>query len=206
MVNTNRFDLGSDTQRVDIMVDLETLGTSFDATVVQIAAVSFDIETGEELDSFVHTADIRKGSDALNVDGNTLYWWIRNHSDLLRDMITRGDAEVSPSSLMFMFYEWLNRQGSFLDRYLWGNGILFDNAIVRHQMEKMGFEYPIKYTNDRDVRTITELAAMKLGMSDYEFRETTKDGAFTPHVAYHDCLQQIKTVSEAFNVLGDRHD
>ena len=44
--------------RIDIMVDLETLGRTGEYTVFQIGAVAFDIETGEVKNEFDMTADI----------------------------------------------------------------------------------------------------------------------------------------------------
>lgn len=38
--------------RIDIMCDLETLGTKADSTIIQIAAIAFDIYGGKELSFF----------------------------------------------------------------------------------------------------------------------------------------------------------
>ena len=61
--------------RTDVMVDIETLGTKEGATIFQIAAVSFDITTGETLDSINLIGDISK-YETLTVDGSTLKWWL----------------------------------------------------------------------------------------------------------------------------------
>ena len=42
------------------MVDLETLGNETGSTIIQIAAIMFDVETGEQYSEFNMIADIEK--------------------------------------------------------------------------------------------------------------------------------------------------
>lgn len=53
--------------RKDIMVDIETLGTGENATVFQISAMSFNIQTGDKYDSINLIGDIEKYG-SLNVE------------------------------------------------------------------------------------------------------------------------------------------
>src|SRR5690625_4007009 len=143
--------------RKDIMVDIETLGKKSSSTIFQIAAVSFDITSGEIYSSFNHIADI-EDNRILNVDGSTLKWWLNTDKALLNKLLNKGEG--SSEQLLIDFHDWLSSQSEDeRDTYLWGNGILFDNKMIQHQFELIGLDYPIFYRNDRDVRTVLELTS-----------------------------------------------
>ena len=151
-----------ETKRINIMVDLETLSTEENPTVFQIAACSFDIETGEILSFFEKTADISCSSQ-LNVSGSTLKWWLNTNKELLADLVNKGNG--SEEDMFKAFHSWLYTlvpqvptDNGFKNIYLWGNGILFDNRIIQQKFKSFGLCHPILYRNDRDVRTIVDLA------------------------------------------------
>lgn len=196
-----------DNRRVDVMVDIETLGTGKDATIFQISAVAFDIKTGEIMHEFNKIADIAN-SGSLNVDGRTLSWWLKTNPQLLSDLIHQGEGSVGSLLMKFKwFIEGLDTD--IKNVYLWGNGILFDNAMLQHQLENHpaltytdnGNKYPIHYRNDRDVRTIVELASIKSGLTIDELKEKFKDESLIEHDAYDDVLYQIQLVVGCYNIL-----
>ncbi|MCB4946034.1 3'-5' exoribonuclease [Streptococcus mutans] len=179
-----------------IMVDIETLGTAVNATVFQIAAVRFDINTGEILAEFNETQDIAELSN-INADGSTIQWWLETNSDLMKYLI----CLPTTSKLLADFHAWLTAQSEDFDLYLWGNGILFDNNIIRQQFVDMGLNYPIRYSHDRDVRTILQLACDKLDTTVNEFKQQCYDPSLTQHHAYHDVINQVAAVVTAYNLL-----
>lgn len=188
--------------RKDIMVDIETLGNKIDSTIIQLSAVSFDIKTGSIYETFNEVADISKNESTISVTGSTLQWWANTNAQLFAELLTRGD--LSSEEVLRKFHEWLhviNRDSRQL--YLWGNGILFDNAMIRQQFEAIGLDYPIFYRNDRDVRTILELASIKLGKSEKELREEIYDNELVAHDAFNDVANQVKLVSFCYNVLTE---
>lgn len=187
------------TKRIDVMVDIETLGTGSESTIFQIAAIAFNIETGEQIAKFNQIADIEKES-LLYIDGSTLKWWLKTNKELLAELLHSGT--VSPTELLENFHKWL----SFISEdtkniYLWGNGILFDNKMIQEQLEFIGLEYPIFYKNDRDVRTIVDLAAKKLGITEQELKEKYNDESLTAHDAYDDVTYQINLVVGCYREL-----
>lgn len=185
--------------RVDIMVDIETLGTGADATIIQISAIAFDIITGEHLSVFNEIADIEKNMK-LNVDGSTLKWWLNTDKELLTELLNSG--EHSSETVLAHFIGWIKSQSKDPKNiYLWGNGILFDNKLIEHQAEKMDWGYPIFYKNDRDVRTIVDLAGRKLGISEKELKERYKDDSLVEHNAIDDVIYQINLVVGCYNEL-----
>lgn len=193
--------------RVDVMTDIETLGHKTDSTIFQIAAIAFDIETGEHLAKFNRIADI-ENEDTLSVTGSTLKWWLRTNKELLHDLLEKGEG--TPEGLLQEFHDWLmylkQEEDGFEDihdLYLWGNGILFDNKMIQHQLEDMCLDYPINYKNDRDVRTIVDLASKKLGITEKELKAKFNDDNLVEHDAFDDVVYQINLVVECYKVLTE---
>ena len=185
--------------RVDIMTDLETLGTKSNSTVFQVSAISFDIKTGEMFDSFNKIIDI--GKEHIISDGSTIQWWLKTNKELMSDLI---NSEVSESGeqVFKSFREWIINQSSEIKNiYLWGNGIKFDNVMIDSQMSKYGLQYPIFYRNDRDVRTMLELASIKSGISEKEIRASFNNEDELCHNALDDCKYQIRLLKGCYDLL-----
>lgn len=185
--------------RLDIMTDIETLGTNSDSTIVQISAIAFDIETGEYHADFNQIADISKNVNPIKVTGATIQWWTNTNVDLFKELLNGGTE--SSEQILFDFSRWLEILAGNADLYLWGNGILFDNKMIQHQFELLGLKYPIFYKNDRDVRTIVDLASKKLGVSEKELKKQFEDENLVHHNAFDDVKYQINLVVGCYKTL-----
>lgn len=184
--------------RIDIMTDIETLGTNSDSTIFQISAIAFDINTGKHISNFNQVADITENKN-MNVTGGTLVWWLNTNRELLTDLLNKGEG--SSNQLLINFNQWLLELSLEGELHLWGNGILFDNKMIQHQLESIGLKYPIHYKNDRDVRTIVDLTCSKLGISEKELKEKFNDDTLIKHDAFDDVKYQINVVSWCYNQL-----
>lgn len=197
-------------KRVDIMVDIETLGKSADATIIQISAIGFNIETGEYYShlTFDKVADIEKNERPLKIEGGTLKWWLNTDKELLNDLINGNRSEsLSSEDVIREFYKWVEDIVTKVGRnntYLWGNGILFDNRIIQHQMESLGLNYPIYYRNDRDVRTLLEIASLKTGASEKDIKDKYMDKTLVAHNALHDVKNQIALCIGCYNLIAGK--
>jgi len=186
-------------RRIDIMVDLETLGTNSNSTVFQISAVSFNIKTGEKYDIFNKIIDITTIKDN-KITGDTLKWWLETDKKLLNKLINNKES-ISNIEAWSSFYNWIVSQSiNIKDIYLWGNGIKFDNTMIDTQMSMIGIKYPIFYRNDRDVRTIVDLACMKLNTNIENFKKLIPIVG-EKHNALDDCIYQIKLVNYCYDEL-----
>lgn len=185
--------------RKDIMVDIETLETKEGSSVFQIAAMSFDISTGEVYDSINLIGDIEKYS-YLSVDGSTLKWWLNTDKELLTSLLNSGNLEEE--EMISLFNNWIKNQSkNEQEVYLWGNGILFDNAKLQKLSEDNMTKYPIYYKNDRDVRTLLELASMKSGKSEKEIKNSVSSEDEVEHNALDDVSYQIRLVHKCYKLL-----
>lgn len=177
--------------RIDIMTDIETLGTNSDSTIIQVAAASFDILTGTILATFNECADLK--------------WWLATDATLLEKILSSG--QKSSEDILMTLHSWINdlyrynNDTAKQDIYLWGNGILFDNKMLQTQMQALGLEYPIFYRNDRDMRTIVDLASAKLQIDEKELKERYKNPELVAHDAFDDVRSQINLVSSCYRLL-----
>lgn len=191
--------------RIDIMTDIETLGTNSDSTIIQLSAIAFDIKTGTHIAKFDRIADLDKNREEIKVTSGTLKWWMNTNKDLFQYLLLNGT--ISSEQIIREFHTWLRDLKALSNGkpsnsiHLWGNGILFDNKMIKHQMEALKLHYPIPYPNDRDLRTLVDLAAMKLGVSVQELKETFNSSDLVAHNAFDDVQYQINVAVGCYNVL-----
>jgi hypothetical protein len=186
--------------RIDIMTDIETLGTDADSTIFQVSAIAFDIITGEQISEFNQIADISKNENEIKSTGSTLQWWLKTNKKLFSDLLNGG--EHSSEDVLRNFHDWIGQFDSEENSiYLWGNGILFDNKMIKHQMESIGLVYPISYKNDRDVRTLLELASFKMNLTEREIKDFYSDEKELEHNAIDDVKFQIRLAVGCYNAL-----
>lgn len=191
-------------KKVHIMCDLETLGTGDCPPVFQISAKAFDIEDGEIVDEFDMLADITKMD---NIEGKTLAWWLNTNKELLTQLVNDGKtAGNTEKHVIECFVLWINRLQRYVSDkthiFLWGNGVLFDNRIIKAKCDQYGIEYPIFYRNDMDMRTVMEVAAMKRGLpGQCEYRNLLEKTG-TAHNATDDVINQINILVMAVKELA----
>lgn len=143
---------------VHIMLDLETLGVVPGSVVCSLAAVHFDIISGQIYNRLHERIDIQSCLDVgLTVSGETIKWWM-SQSEAARAEITAPSDRVK--DVLTMFTGWLqgvsNRNPKRLR--IWGNGANFDNPILEAVYNACKLEVPWPFWSARDVRTIVALA------------------------------------------------
>ena len=183
-----------------IMLDLETLGVTSSATVFQIGACAFSIETGEIHDTFEYIVDISSlPAGVLGVDGSTLKWWLETDAELLKKLLLSGIG--SEHYMYASLATWLGKQGGPKDITIWGNGISFDVVKIKNKFDEHKIVVPIHYRNERDVRTILALAADKLGVDESIIYEIAKQEDEQLHHALDDVKRQIRLVHYCYQAL-----
>lgn len=190
--------------RIDIMVDLETLGLTHYNPIIQLAAVAFNLETGEIYDKFDVSCTISK--EAV-IDKNTYEWWVKTNFDLLKSILAQGlQTNISEQEMLVSFTAWIksisySRSINFKNIYLWGNGMLFDNMLLKLKCQQYNIEYPIHYQSDRDVRTLVDVYCRRHRIDRDTFVKSFKTNSYTEHVAIDDCMVQIKMLKQCHDSL-----
>ena len=170
----------------DLMIDLETMGQRFDAPILSIGAVYFDLSTGNLGKTFISRVD---PTDAMNYGkphGETLKWWM-GQGDAARKNAMSGTTSV---------YDAIAALCRFVDRdaVIWGNGPTFDVTILEHAMARTSVKVPWDFWNVNCCRTIKRIA--------YErgWKMPAREGVH--HDALDDAVYQAKWVSDAWQHIS----
>ncbi len=141
----------------NVMIDLETLGTSCDSVILSLGAVAFD-ETIE--DSFYRKINLQSCTDlGLKIDTDTVLWWL-GQNELARKEIFEGNKDFPTlSCALLQFSAWLVDKENVK---IWGNGSNFDNTILANAYRVCGLEIPWKFWNDRCYRTMKNIRKIEL--------------------------------------------
>jgi len=172
---------------MDIMLDLETLGTRPGCVILTLGAVKFDPYSLKEPGPGIYFRVDVDEQTALGreVQEDTLNWWISQANDIREEAL--GETErVSLDTL----YRDLNR---FLvgANNIWAQGPLFDFAILENLYRQMGWPTPWQYWQIRDSRTLFGVHG--------DPRIKGKAGL---HNALEDCVSQATAVQQVYNKLG----
>ena len=163
----------------EIMVDIECFGTGVCPVIASIGAVKFNLDTGECGDEFyVNISSEDQLAIGCEVDHDTLKWWAQQSQEA-RDRLF--NPEPMPLN------EALDAFAKFCKKHdLWGNGVNFDNRIIRAVYKKAGRTCPFHFRDDRDVRTLVGLGR-RLGINP----KNKSKFKGTQHDALDDCKFQV---------------
>lgn len=203
---------------LDVMVDVETLGTgkdNKDVTIIQLSAAFFNRYTGEIYETFESILNPSVSKD-FNVEANTLIFWLENEPELLLDLLKNGDGDEENMFTSFIhwlsdtYYKYFKESNANKSEHkyfgecirLWGFGAMFDNALIRKGIEKYtNLSYPIHHNNDRDIHTLLDLASEKSGKTRKEIKESALLQNIKKHNANDDVKYQANLVAICYDLL-----
>lgn len=179
---------------IQVMIDIETLGKRINACLVQVAAVAFNIETGQLSHTF--NGVIRNSGGALDVD--TVAWWMQQtHAPKLgaklQDPSAAGD-ECEVLEALCGFFRLCGAPDG-VDQVWAHGGTGFDFPILQSAFERCGLAVPWHYRAPRDTRSLYDVAPG--GMPRPPKDETRA------HDAQYDCEYQIAQVCAAWAAIRD---
>lgn len=154
-----------------VMIDIETLGTTQDSTILQIGAVGF-AKDGMDPGFYADVTVEDQIAMGRKVDPFTLGWWLdRTSSEARLSVFERRD--IDKRSLLHSLVA-LNQ---YIKAYLiddthnntkhdklWANSPAFDLAIIRNAMEMCEIKPVWQYWHEADVRTLKVLDGMMQGV------------------------------------------
>lgn len=167
-----------------LMLDLETMGKRAGCAIVSIGAVEFKIETGEIGRSFYERVDLQSCLDkGMFIEASTLYWWLQQSEKARLELCQQANK----------IEHVLSNFNSFCgkDKKIWGNGASFDISILEAAYYACKMKEPWLYRNERDVRTLLDLAPNVKN-------ETLFTGV--EHNPIDDCIYQIRYCSKIWNL------
>ena len=148
-----------------IMVDLETWSTATNATIISIGAVAFDPYARGIVDGFhvaIDPALLPAPSRHLfDIDPSTVAWWMDPDRDEAR-AAWLAMAKLDLATALYGFTDWLAGHLEGEESLpIWGNGVAFDNVILRRSYELLNLQAPWGFWSDRCYRTLKALSSIK---------------------------------------------
>lgn len=148
---------------INVMLDIETYGTAPGSVIKTIGAVKFAIVDEQDIDAdkrelftitkptildrFYRRISVESSAAAgLKMDAPTVEWWLQQSDQARAEMVKPGEALAN---VLEGFALWLG-----LGAEVWGNGVGFDNVLVRSAFAAVGIDCPWSHVSDRCYRTV----------------------------------------------------
>lgn len=174
----------------NIMIDLETLGTRFDAPILAVGAVYFDPRTGQIGKPFYGSIRFEDAFANGKPSGDTVKWWMKQ-DDAARAAVTAGKHPAD--FVLTKFKEFVRACPE--EPVVWGNGPTFDITILAYGFGRVLREpVPWQFWNVRDCRTIKDIAFDLVDPNIFK-------PIATAHNALEDAKHQAKWVSVCWQKL-----
>lgn len=175
------------------MLDLETLGTSHDALIVQIGVCFFDPETGEIGSTFETTVmPLSDYAGKFSINHETVMWWLSQSPEA---QVAIRYPDVALHEALLHLKTFLHAQSSEGPDEIWCHAS-FDAPILKHAYSALGIKFPVHYKNFRDIRTL-------LALSGYDKDHSPTVGV--SHTALDDCRTQVGYCVAAMKKLKNQY-
>lgn len=184
-------------RQIHIVLDLETMGVKQDAAIIEIGMVIFN-HTGQE-----GTANlIEQWSSAVSLENSmlrggtvspkTIEWWMDTDRTEARDNWIASPKQGIHVALNAVAARILKYSAINPLPLIWGNGVNFDNEILKSAYERLEIKVPWGYRQDADFRTLKLL-----------YKDVVPEPAFvgTPHIALDDARHEATWLSQILQYI-----
>ncbi|WP_163401478.1 3'-5' exonuclease [Flavobacterium fluviatile] len=130
-----------------LMIDLETMANESFSAIISLAAVEFDINTGQTGKEFYINISLQSCIDlGLIVNADTIMWWMKQ-TDEARKSLLNGTVHIVDALTSFSGF--CNK-----DYQVWGNSARFDLGILQNAYNKAKLPICWDFKKERCVRTL----------------------------------------------------
>lgn len=178
----------------DIMVDLETTGVDAgDCAIIQIAAVKFNLETGEVGDMFDQALSIPAGR---YWEEQCRDWWLKDKREVLMSIFKRMR---DPMTVLQEFQQWVMAgwDSTMEPVRFWSKPTHFDFTFLQGYFKQFDIINPFHYRHANDMNSFIRARYFPELAPNWEL-DLPFEGP--QHQALFDALHQIKVL---FKVYGD---
>lgn len=168
---------------MNILIDLETLGTVPGSAILSIGAYCLEDDS-----SFYQSVDLKSCFQAgLSVSADTINWWMKQSAEA-RSVFTE-DKKLPIEEALRQLSMWITvRQGKHT---IWGDGATFDCVLLECAYIKTRMKCPWHYTQVSCYRTLKKL-----------FPEIAKDRLGVYHRADDDAKSNGKHLKLILDRIG----
>jgi len=134
-----------------LMIDIETLGTTPGSSILSLGALLFDPHSTTAPERTFYLEFCRESCQSLGLheEPETLAWWEEQNQPMPQGIFPITDG-------LNAFLLWISNAGCNING-VWANSPSFDIVLLTHALRLMRREWPLKYSLERDVRTIRNL-------------------------------------------------
>tara|TARA_Y100000114_G_scaffold156905_1_gene185933 strand:- start:2445 stop:2972 length:528 start_codon:yes stop_codon:yes gene_type:complete len=172
---------------IHAMIDLETLSTNPNATILTVGGVKFDPHTQMKPygDMYFRMDVDSQTAMKRDVQKETLDWWATQDKEIMEEALGDQNRISIGDSI-----KQINKFSVGVDVF-WCQGPLFDYAILQDLYKQAGQPVPWQYYQIRDSRTLFSLVP----------RDPSEKRTGL-HNALEDCYFQAKKVQKVYRMLG----
>lgn len=139
---------------MDVMLDLETLGTAPGSVILSIGAVMFDRNgLGTEFYTVINQMSCMDAG--LKTDPDTLAWWTQQSPEARQVLEDSRTSDMELADALRCLNAFLDRIGK--DVRVWGNGSDFDNVLTVAAFKAAGIKPGWRFSNSKCFRTLKGL-------------------------------------------------
>ena len=173
---------------MNLMVDIETLGTDYNGVITQIGACYFDW-SGIIGETFLQNIQIQSCLDeGLTTDAGAIKFWLEQTA---KNGVPDWLTGALPLKAVINDFCRFNRKAETI----WSHG--FDQTILQAVGRKCGIMRLMPYRNLRDIRTLVSLSGVNVKKQELVAKKT--------HNGLDDCIYQVEYCVKCYKALGERH-
>ena len=164
-----------------LMIDIETTGTDPGCKVLTIGAFGFD-KDGQQVHFYKRLDRLKLIEEGFKDDVKTMKWWTEKDKAAFDEAYNGNDdpAEAIADFKTLLYGNF--KMGRYDGFEVWCNGLDFDFPILKAFFKHYGFDFPWKFWDQYDYRTIKNIF---VDIKNYEHNE----GA---HNALEDAKAQMR--------------
>jgi exodeoxyribonuclease VIII len=168
---------------MDLMIDLEGLGTGPDTTILTIAAQAFDPLGTGYYEQFYYARVTLESQENRSIQQSTIDWWA-TQPDHAREEAFNDEGRIPLDQA-------LDELGKLIwhSKRVWAQGPTYDMNILEHAYKSLGKPIPWQFYAVRDSRTLCSIW-------------TDRPKPPTTHHALEDCRRQIDLVQATLRHLN----
>jgi hypothetical protein len=172
-------------EMTDLMVDIETMGTSPRDGMIQLSAIEFNYETGELGDMFdrcMTPLPFRGWNDG------TRDFWLGKNRAVYDSIVARQEPG---EQVLRDFFDWRrNKEARF-----WSKPLTFDWPFLADHLDQLGLPMPFHYRYARDLNSF--MAGLSGSVEHPSYAEEAIENGGIKHNGLHDCAYQIDLLMHA---------
>jgi hypothetical protein len=186
-----------DFNKLQVMVDIESMSKRFDAAIVSIAANTFSLDKGIGNVFYINVDLESCESKGLRISGDTVTWWLKKSKEAQNKLF-----DPNPVSLVFALFE-LNKWFENIHEIepipnVWSKGN-FDIPILENAYRAVNTKHPWHYRHIQDLRVLCNITNVNTDDFNAGIKHSAESDAFNQSSAALLAFQRFVNMIKIYN-------